>query len=41
MTDELKPYKVYIGEEILSGESQQDIFKDVVTRYDIKIHDTA
>ncbi len=41
MTDQLKPYRVYIEEEILSGKSQQDIFNDVVTKYDIKIHDAA
>ena len=41
MTDELKPYRVYIEEEMLSGKSQQDIFNDVVTKYNIKIHDAA
>lgn len=41
MTEPLKPYKVYIEEELLSGKSQQDVFNDVVSRYDIKIHDAA
>jgi len=41
MTEQLKPYKVYIEEEILSGKSQQDLFNDVVTKYDIKIHEAA
>ncbi len=41
MTNELEPYRVYIEKEILSGKSQQEIFNDVVTKYDIKIHDAA
>jgi uncharacterized membrane protein len=41
MTDQLKPYRDYILEEMLSGKSQQDIFNDVVTKYDIKIHEAA
>lgn len=41
MTDQLKPYRDYIEEEILSGKSQQGIFNDVVTKYNIKIHDAA
>ena len=41
MTEQLKHYKVYILEETLSGKSQQDIFNDVVTRYDITIHEAA
>jgi uncharacterized membrane protein len=41
MTEPLKPYRDYITEEILAGKAQQDIFNDVVTRYDIKIHEAA
>lgn len=41
MIDQLKPYRDYILEETLSGKSQQDIFNDVVTKYDIKIHEAA
>jgi hypothetical protein len=41
MLAELPPYRLYIREQILAGKSHQDVFNDVVDRYDIAIHQAA
>lgn len=41
MPETLKHYRTYIEEELLSGKSQQDVFNDAITKYDLKVHEIA